>query len=192
MADQPPVIVKVGGSLYDLPDLGPRLVRFLNERELRPALVVPGGGALVEPIRQFDRLHGLGEEACHWLAVDTLTIAARFLAGLIPGSELVGLAEPIWQRGIGIVDAGRFIRLDEGRPGALPHCWQVSSDSIAVRLAAVCRARRLILLKSVSLSDPVGRVEASRQGLVDAYFPEVLKQCHGLEVEVVNLRTWPA
>ena len=83
MPDRSPVIVKVGGSLYDLPDLGPRLLRLLDRPEMQPTFVVPGGGRLVDDIRGLDRLHRLGEEASHWLAlsVNAVSGAMRMQSG---------------------------------------------------------------------------------------------------------------
>ena len=45
------IVVKVGGSLYDLPDLGPRLRRFLDGLDDPDRLVVPGGGAAADVVR---------------------------------------------------------------------------------------------------------------------------------------------
>ena len=60
-------VFKVGGSLFDLPDLGQRLA-WLAEAQLSTVLLVPGGGPTAEIIRNLDRRHRLGEEAAHWLA----------------------------------------------------------------------------------------------------------------------------
>lgn len=195
MAEKRLVVVKVGGSLYDLPDLGERLGRFLDRDEVRPALLVPGGGGPVEALRQLHRVRNLSEETSHWLALHALAVAARSLARLVPDSSIVAgpeEAEVVWrQGGVPVLDARRFAERDEGRPGALPHSWQVTSDSIAARLAVVGRACRLILLKSVTFPQPPDWALASRQGLVDEHFPEVLKQAAGLEVLAVNLRRAP-
>ena len=118
MKDVQPVIIKVGGSLYDLPDLGRRLHDLLRQPEMRPALLVPGGGGFVHAVRHFDRLHSLGEEASHWLALDAMTLAGRALQRLLPGSLLVAGPEENPDQGIRILDARRFAEADEGRPGA--------------------------------------------------------------------------
>jgi hypothetical protein len=84
-----------------------------------------------------------------------------------------------------------FARANEGRPGCLPHAWAATSDSLAARVAVVCGARRLVLLKSVTVPPAVGWAEAGRLGLVDALLADVLRQRPDLEVEAVNLRAWP-
>ena len=70
-------VVKVGGSLYDLPDLGPRLQRWLPTQDSSRILLVPGGGAAVDVVREFARLHRLSEEDAHWLALHAVTMNAH-------------------------------------------------------------------------------------------------------------------
>src|SRR5262249_46902670 len=139
-ARSPMIVVKVGGSLYDHPRLGPGLRAFL-ETLPGPVLLVPGGGPFADAVRQLDAVHRLGEEAAHWLALRSLDAAAEFLKRLpLPfGSRL------------NVLDAFAFAVEDDSRPGALPHSWAVTSDSIAARAAVVYRADRLILLKSIDI-----------------------------------------
>src|SRR6185312_432391 len=95
------VVVKVGGSLFDLPDLGPRLCDWLQRHAPREVLLVPGGGPAAELVRTLDRTHGLGEESSHWLALRALAINAALLAALVPGSCVIDgldLAELVWEQ----------------------------------------------------------------------------------------------
>jgi aspartokinase-like uncharacterized kinase len=181
------VVVKVGGSLYDLPDLGPRLRDWLDRLDAARVLLVPGGGATANVVRAFDRLHALGEEASHWLALRALTVNAHFLQALLPDAAVV--AQPCGGGPLAVLDAHAFVRVDEGRPGCLPHCWEVTSDAVAARAAVVGRAERLILLKSVPVPEGMAWDEAARRGLVDAWFARALAQAPGtLAVSGVNFR----
>src|ERR1051325_5490791 len=85
-------VVKVGGSLFDLPDLRQRMQRFLGDLDAQRVLLVPGGGAAADVVRALDRVHGLGEEASHWLALQAMSVNARFLGALLPEAPLVSLA----------------------------------------------------------------------------------------------------
>jgi aspartokinase-like uncharacterized kinase len=187
------VVVKVGGSLYDLPDLGSLLGRWLDELAA-PAVLVPGGGPVADVVRDLDHRHRLGEEAAHWLALHALMLNAYFLAALLrerkPAVTGAIVDWPgLWQRGmLPVVDAYAFARADEVLSDHLPHCWQATSDSVAARVALVAGARRLVLLKSVTIPAGVPWEEAARQGAIDPLFAQVL---HGaVEVRAVNLRTW--
>lgn len=188
MTDSPTTVIKVGGSLFDLSDLGQRLRRWLDEL-LRPrVLLVPGGGAVVDAIRTLDRLHGLGEEKSHWLALRALSVNAHLLADLFVGGgvvESLSACSVCWQEGrLPVLDAHAFARADENSPGRLPHSWEVTSDSIAARVAVVAGARQLVLLKSVSL--PAGVDWRTASGLVDRHVAEVVGE--EITVRVVNLR----
>jgi aspartokinase-like uncharacterized kinase len=194
-----PVVVKVGGSLYDLPELGRRLCLWLDRLPDRHVLLVPGGGPTTNVVRDLDRRHGLGEEAAHWLALRALGLNAHFLNQLVPKSEVVEgvtACPVVWRRRkAAILDPHAFARADEGLPGCLPHRWSVTSDSLAARVAVVAGAWRLILLKSVTVPAGLDWAEAGRRGLVDECFAEVLRRGSAgggpaPEVHAVNFRTW--
>src|SRR5258708_14485560 len=94
-----PIVVKVGGSLFDMPDLRPRLIQFLRRLSCPEVALVPGGGRIVDAIRHLDRWHGLGEEASHWLALRALSLNAHFLPHLLRGeSAVVSAALEEWPR----------------------------------------------------------------------------------------------
>jgi 5-(aminomethyl)-3-furanmethanol phosphate kinase len=185
-----PWVIKVGGSLFDLPDLGPRLVEWLLRLETRQIVLIAGGGPVVDVVRALDARHGLGEEKAHWLALAALTLTSRFLAELVPGSAVIDAVErcpTAWSNQIvPVLDGYAFARADEGQAGCLPHAWAVTSDSLAARVARVLGARRLILLKSATLPVPADWSEAGRRGFVDPYFAQAAQDI--AEVEVVNFR----
>jgi aspartokinase-like uncharacterized kinase len=187
-----PVVLKVGGSLFDLPDLGPRLRRFLDELETSALLVVPGGGMTANAVRQLDRWQGLGEEHSHWLALQAMTLNAWFLAALLPNTavieELSEYRDAVTAGKVPILDAHAFCQVDEVRPGRLPHHWAVTSDSVALRVAAVFGARRLVLLKSVPLPQGIDWGEAAERGLVDSYFRVAIAASPLIQVSWMHFR----
>ena len=73
------IVVKVGGSLFDHPRLGEGLRAYLNSLHPSEVLLVPGGGRLVDAVRELDRVHGLGEETSHWLAVRAMDVMGEVL-----------------------------------------------------------------------------------------------------------------
>ncbi len=185
-AEQSLTVVKVGGSLYDLPDLGPRLQVWM-ERLGGPVLLVPGGGSAADVVRAYDRRHRLGEEAAHWLALRAMSLNAHFLQALLPRAVVVSHPGMSSSAGLTLLDAHAFALADEGNRGCLPHTWEVTSDSIAAR-AAVLAAARLVLLKSVTIPAGMPWEEAGRLGLVDGWLAHVLREAPQLEVHAVNVR----
>jgi aspartokinase-like uncharacterized kinase len=128
---------------------------------------------MAEAVRELDRIHGLGEEASHWLAIAAMDVMGEVLRALAPR--------------VGVLDCLAFARGDEALPGALPHSWGVTSDSIAARAATVFGAERLVLLKSVDVPDGTSWDDWVRLEWVDAHFPRVVEGA-AFAVEVVNLR----
>jgi aspartokinase-like uncharacterized kinase len=189
-----PVVVKVGGSLFDLPDLGARLRGFLRELAAPNVILVPGGGPTADVVRRLDVCHRLGEESAHLLALRALTVNAHFLTAVLSPPRPVMVsgwegAGDTWKAsGTTVLDAYRFMEADEGRPGALPPTWEVTSDSVAARLAVIAGARHLFLLKSVTLPPGLDWLEAGRRGLVDGFFAHVLAAASDLVIRCVNLR----
>jgi aspartokinase-like uncharacterized kinase len=183
---EPLVVVKVGGSLYDLDDLGARLQQVLAP--LRAYLIVPGGGSLVECLRRLDQVHQLGEETCHWLALRALSLNARLLCRLLPGSAVADDIAP----GRHILDPHPFCLRDEECDDRLPHCWDVSSDSLALHIAVRAGAAELLLLKSRDWDVCRPWLDAVGAGVVDAHFPTVRRRHEAMPIRVVNLRQAPS
>jgi 5-(aminomethyl)-3-furanmethanol phosphate kinase len=182
-----PLVVKVGGSLFDRPDLGPRLRRWLDANAPPETLLVPGGGAAADAVRELQRTHGFDDEAAHWLALRAMTLNAHALAALLPGSCVIDgpdLAELAWEQSRRpVLAAFAFGESDEAESDHLPHTWAVTSDSVAARAATLLGAD-LTLLKSAA--PPAGDVAAwVASGYVDAWLPRVVA---GLRVRAVDLR----
>lgn len=149
-------VVKVGGSLFDLVDLSIRLQSWTNLQRPAISVFLAGGGALAEKVRDWDQQYSLGEERSHWMCVDLLGVTAQLLCTLLPGSQWCAELETIRAA----QTAGRdcclvfapafFLRSQEAAlPGTkLGRSWDVTSDSIAARLAEVLQADELVLLKS--------------------------------------------
>jgi aspartokinase-like uncharacterized kinase len=174
-------VAKVGGSLYDLPDLRDRLRAWIMGSAGR-VLLVPGGGAAADVVRHLDRVHGLGEEAAHWLALRALTVNAHFLARLL-GTRVVGAPG---DENVAVLDPHAYCLADEARAGAIPHSWRATSDAVAARVAEASQAD-LVLLKSTELPPGMRWGEAAAAGLVDETFEMVVRRA-GLRVAWLNLR----
>jgi aspartokinase-like uncharacterized kinase len=192
-------VVKLGGSLLDDAEVATRYRRWLNtQRPARNVLIV-GGGKLAEVLRRADKTHSLDESLLHWLAIDCLGINARLVAGLLPEAELVsewnGLRRRLLQMlpegksGTLVFDVTGFMRQIEPRlPGTrLAHGWNVTSDSIAARVAAGLAAGELVLLKSaLPAQEPQTTQALADIGYVDESFPTIAREVR--MIRCVNLR----
>jgi len=155
------VVVKVGGGTLQSPaDLDTALA-VLDGCADRRVLIVPGGGPFADAVRETDRRIGLSDEAAHWMAIRGMDVFAELLVSRLARGVLVqspGDIRTALEGGrLPVLAPSRWLRVED----PLPHSWDVTSDSIAAWLAAVIRARQLILLK------PRGSQGAE---LTDAFF----------------------
>lgn len=193
-------VIKIGGSLCrgsGLPDLC-RELGSLGKRH--PLLIIPGGGEFADLVRESYRRYNLGETAAHCMALLAMDQYGYLLNRLIKGSTLE--TEPAAARKT--AESGRVaIFLPSSaviRNDPLPHCWQVTSDSIAAWIASEMSCMRLVLLKDVDGLIPLrsaGKVAgeiidrltveqlARHSGGVDAYLARFMDRTR-LETWVVN------
>lgn len=185
-------VIKLGGSLLDLDGLAPRLRSWLAKQPAMPSVMITGGGAMADVVRDAFARHGLGEEEAHWLCIRILDITADLVAHLLPEAKVADHLDPLRAEAatapLVVFRCERFLREEESRrfPSPLPHCWAVTSDSIAARLAAAVEAEELVLLKSSLPASPCTLQEAADAGYVDKYFPAAAAELP--VVRCVNLR----
>ena len=185
-------VIKLGGSLLDLDGLTERFRRWLAAQPPMTSVTVVGGGRLADVVRDAFARRELDEEAAHWLCIRLLGVTAELVHRLLPESVRTACCDALRAE----TNAGRlvvfepetFLRREEPRldPPPLPHSWDVTSDSIAARLAERLSAEELVLLKSRL---PQGRrtlAGAAESGCVDRFFPQAAVQL--AKVRAVCLR----
>jgi aspartokinase-like uncharacterized kinase len=177
--------VKIGGGLLtQAGHLDAVLSEIALVREHVALLVVPGGGPFADAVRDIDRKLGLSDDAAHWMAVLATDQYAHLIASRLEGGVVVTdpgkIAAALDGGSIPVLAPYRWLRDVD----PLPHCWEVTSDSIAAWVARQVGARRLVLVK------PAG---ATGDDLVDAYIEQVLRV--GIESEIVpadRIEAWAA
>ena len=182
MSRLPIRVVKVGGSLFDLPDLAERLHQWLAAQAPAHHVLIAGGGTLVNQVRQWHQLNPLGDAAAHWMCVDLMTVTAHMLHDRLPEIPLVEddrlLCQRVGERGCTIFGPASWLRHSEPRLHGirLATNWEVTSDAIAARLAIVLAAEELVLMKSTL---PTGNVEIeglAESGYVDRMLVDLAEE----------------
>jgi len=176
--DPPISVYKVGGSLLTLTDLAARLCDFLERQSASRPLLILGGGATADIVRQWDQIHELGDESAHWLAMESLRLNEELLRTILPQAVVVEnerVMAGAWRDGrLPILNAIAFIRTREpSSRHPLPHCWDVTSDSIAAWVAIEMNAAALILLKSRDCPLNIPRETEQSQSSIDRYFAQL-------------------
>ena len=197
-------VIKVGGSLLTLDELPSAFSRWLAAQPAARNVVVVGGGEMADAVRVADARFELGDEVCHELCLQLLGVSSRLFAGILQQHDSnsdVRLFDSFLELQLAIFksstpavwsfDPGDFVRADEAAERAagrepLPHSWEVTSDSIALRLSIVLAADEVVLLKSNSLDGHLSTRAAADAGFVDRHFPKLAAGVP--RIRYVNLR----
>jgi aspartokinase-like uncharacterized kinase len=182
-------VVKLGGSLLELPYVVGRLRTWIASQVPATTVLVVGGGRLADAIRDAQSLHGFSDSAAHWLCIRAMAIQAEMMRLLMPEAQLISTAAEVQCNlapQLKIVDPWRF----SCQPGpnpliSLPESWDVTSDSIAARVAEIIGADELVLLKSALPADSA-IAAMSQAGYVDRFFPQAASAL--ARIRFVNLR----
>lgn len=192
------IVLKIGGSLLDLPDLGPRLQRLLEKTATGSVTLVAGGGELVEVIRRWHQQGLTSAAEAHHLAMQALDVTALRLTQLLPRSRLCSspaAAADAWRDGLcAVVQPQRWFERSAGwfsdpprlPGGLLPESWSVTSDTLSACVAIDLNAEELWLVKSIPAPSSCVWNELAEQGLVDHCFARVAPLIR--DIGWVNLR----
>ncbi|MBS0208452.1 MAG: hypothetical protein JSS27_05805 [Planctomycetes bacterium] len=187
---RPPTrVVKLGGSLFDLPQLaGVWQAWHARQTPARTVLVI-GGGEVVDRLREVDRAHPCDGTDMHWLCVAAMAINSRrwareLGAAFTSPSEVRQCAGPA----LLVIDPWAFLwEVDQSAAKPLPASWDVTSDSIAARVADWLMADELALAKSCLPRPPATLVALAEQNYVDRHFPRAAANLQ--RVRCVNFRS---
>ena len=168
-----PLIVKVGGSLYNQI---PNLVPVLNESK-RPLLIIPGGGPFADTVRQCN----VDNETAHWMAVAAMEQYGWFISsfGILTTDRIA-----VFQETTVFLPYRCLILAD-----VLPHTWEVTSDTIAAWVAGTL-GLDLLVLKSVDGIYINGILQQKVTGPVDSavvdpfFIPFVIK--NAVKTTIIN------
>ena len=162
-------VIKVGGSLLDLPDLPQRIQNWLKTIEPCQNILLMGGGNFCNELRVLHQRYNLSESTSHELCMHQMVVTSRLLSELMQ-LEIANTIDSIESSDHDLVfDCQLWLA---GRH-SVPKTWDVTSDSIGALLAAELQCE-YYLLKSVDTK------------AVDEFFPMAAKDV--CRVSFVNLR----
>jgi len=196
-------VVKVGGSLAMYPQSLRALCKKLGcLSKKHPLLVVPGGGEFADVVRALDNRFSLSSAVSHEMAILAMDQYGLLLSDLQPEFDTVSLlgdVEESLSKGVTPVFLPSKLLFSVD---SLENSWNVTSDSIALYLAAQLHASKLLLVTDVDgvyNNDPhkdrfanllrqVTPTELSERSLrtsVDLALPKLLSQ-YPMDCYVVN------
>ena len=181
-------IVKLGGSLAHDPRLAGWLA-MLAELGGGRVTVVPGGGIFADTVRASQTHWHFDDLPAHNMAVLAMAQTAQLFHALEPRLVLVADEAGIRRT----LHAGQvalwvpFMVLRDA-PDTLTS-WEVTGDSLALWLARLLNAERLVVVKACSIQPGRTLAELGAQGVLDtrfeawsrdAPFPIEVVECDGL------------
>ena len=168
-----PLIVKVGGSLYNqIPDIIPVI-----KASKRPLLLIPGGGPFADLVRRVK----VDNDTAHWMAVSAMEQYGLFIASFgISTTDFI--ITPLTTT---VFLPYRYLRLTD----PLPHTWDVTSDTIAAWVAHALHLD-LLMLKSVDgiFINGIFQVQVARPvetDVIDPFFIPFVIQ-NSVRVTIIN------
>jgi hypothetical protein len=168
-----PLIVKVGGSLYNqIPDIIPVI-----KASKRPLLLIPGGGPFADLVRRVK----VDNDTAHWMAVSAMEQYGLFIASFgISTTDFI--ITPLTTT---VFLPYRYLRLTD----PLPHTWDVTSDTIAAWVAHALHLD-LLILKSVDgiFINGIFQVQVTRPvetDVIDPFFIPFVAQ-NSVRATIIN------
>lgn len=163
------LVLKLGGSLLSWPDWPWLLDQLITGVGDVPLVVVVGGGAVVDGLRQIDSAAPQPAKLMHDLALDCMHTLAQLV------SKSTGLplsANPTGSGAACVLDVPTWV-LTQPTAANLPASWDVTSDSIA---ACVADTYGSALMLAKSAPPPAAWCGTNLESLaaagwVDPFFP---------------------
>lgn len=163
-------VVKLGGSLSGALELR-QWLDILAHQQQGKVVIVPGGGAFADQVRDAQRRWGIDDVAAHHMAILAMQQMALMFRSL-NGALCLAASTAEIQAALSHGETALWSpRGEELHAAGIAASWDVTSDSLAAWLARELRADGLLLVKSVQIPADLQLTELAQQGIVDKAFP---------------------
>lgn len=157
-------------------------------------IVIVGGGPYVDDVQHHAQEYPVDEAALHWQCIKAMSQSAQAFAAMVgaevwSGPDLTQLLALDADRWLGVIyDPAAWLLSEEPNWEGLrlPQTSDVSSDSIAARIAQCLDVDELVLLKSTAAPEPTRLTHWANAGFVDPWFAKAAEMLPC--IRAVNLR----
>jgi len=177
------IIVKVGGSLYNTPELHHWLVALADYSSQQAIVLVPGGGPFADQVRTAQKLHHFDDGTAHHMAILAMKQFGLLISALMPSCQTVHTHD--------IPDKPFSVWLPDdellSEPSLLKN-WDISSDSIALLLATKLKAEQLLIIKRTS-SHTRSIAELTFNSIIDKGFAQLFESSP-IDTKIINYQAY--
>ncbi|MFW9885200.1 MAG: hypothetical protein ACFFEX_12515 [Candidatus Thorarchaeota archaeon] len=171
----------MGGSLMNYPYWLREILKVISvSSQTHNLLIVPGGGAFADLIRDFHTRKYLSDSAAHWLAIRCMDLTGFIMADMNSSMNLYSEKDALerWAEGKSFIIQPYELLKSHDR---LPHSWDVTSDSIAYWIGIRGDADVVIFIKSIN---PYAKWLSVLQSETEPVRPESFE--HLLKKEIID------
>jgi len=177
------IVVKLGGSLYNTPELPQWLTALADYSTQHSIVIVPGGGPFADQVRRAQALHHFNDGIAHHMALIAMKQFGLLLASIAPKCQLInGLETPRGPFSIWLPNDELLLEPD------LKKSWDISSDSIALWLTNKLDAEQLLLIKRPLIQTSSIAALTSRS-VIDAGFAQLFAEKR-ITTKIINYQSY--
>lgn len=176
------IVVKLGGSLYNTPELKRWLQILADSSISTPIVIVPGGGPFADQVREAQTLHHFNDTVAHHMALIAMKQFGLMLTALEAKCQPFNALKPEQALSVWLPDDSLLSDL------VLSKSWDLTSDSLALWLASKLEAEQLFLIKHVQVSTPSIQ-QLTTQNVIDRSFAGLFAN-HSIPTRIIHYQSY--
>lgn len=176
------IVIKLGGSLYNTPELRLWLHRLTEISLVTPIVIVPGGGPFADQVREAQTHHHFNDSVAHHMALIAMKQFGLMLMALETKCQPFDAHKPEQPLSVWLPDD---VLLSEP---TLIHSWDLSADSLALWFASKLEAEKLFLVKHVHVSS-TSIHQLTHDYVIDRHFAKLFSN-HAISTRVIHYQAY--
>jgi len=174
-----PLLIKLGGSLYNTAELILWLKALKKLSEQHTIIIVPGGGPFADQVRTAQSKHKFDDKTAHHMAIMAMKQFGLLIQALEAHCQTFHDHSPsLPPLSVWLPDDSLLAEQ------TIAHSWDISSDSLALWLANKLNAQRLTLIKRV-MTHSHSIAQLSLGGVIDSGFANLYSQ-HPIATQIIH------
>ncbi len=184
---EPLRVIKLGGSLLKSGYLRDCLARIEQAYQGSRLVIVPGGGVFADQVRMVQQDWHFDDSTAHEMALLAMQQMALLFKSVQPSFVIADTVSAILKPSVLNKVVIWSPCINELNQSGVPASWDISSDSLAVWLAAQLSADELILVKSVEIDPLLSVAQLSERHIVDKAFSASVA-AHWFPISIIHAR----